>query len=271
MITNPMLYNGFWLSPNLRIGAWSTSTEQPTQEQIINANNIKSFFRLENWTLEAICGMLGNMQAESTINPAMIQETNRFRLPNAGTDLDTLPNSVMQNFYREYYGVTRKAFGIGLVQWDGYSNTSTGPQQKLVAYCIRNTYNWYDGWAQCYRIRGEWQTDSQYHFFNPVTVNGNYYTFATYVSSTNSPEELAEAWQRGYERNSGGLGFRGTNARSWYNFFSSGAAPEPVTPQLPEPESPYPIPDAQETEIITIMLSITGKRREQQKCPVRML
>ena len=268
MQSNPMLYNGFWLSPNLRIGAWSTQTEAPTQEQQINANNIKSFFEIENWTLEAICGMLGNMQAESTLNPALIQETNRWRLPNSGTDLDTLPNTVMQNFYKEYYGVSSRAFGVGLVQWDGYTQVdATTRQQKLVAYCIRNQYNWYDGWAQCYRIRGEWEKDDQYHFFKPTTVNGVTYTFSNYVTSTATPETLAQAWQQGYERNAGGLGFRGTNARSWYNWFNSPAAPDPVTPMLPEPESPYPEPDPSgiDTALLTILI-LQRKKKVARIC-----
>lgn len=268
MTDNPLYYNQFWISPDQRIGAWSTGTEAPTTMQIGNANCIKSFFRIEGWTLQAICGMLGNMQAESTINPALIQETNRWRLPDSGTDLDTLPNDIMKDFYKEFYGVSSRAFGIGLVQWDGYSNTDDGAQQKLVAYCIRNAYNWYDGFAQCYRIRGEWQKDEQYHFFNPVRVNGTWYRFSNYVTSTAEPEELAEAWQVGYERNSGGLGFRGTNARYWYNLFTGPDAPEEIVPSLPEPESPYPIPDRQD---ITWLLMAITQRKKVQKCPTRVL
>ena len=270
MISNPMLYNGFHISPNLRIGAWSTGTEPPTAEQITNANNIKSFFMLEGWSLQAICGMLGNMQAESTINPAMIQQTHRSRLPDSGTDLDSLPNAVMKNFFAEYYLETGGGYGIGLVQWDGYTQTTTGQQQKLVAYAIRNQYNWYDGYTQCYRLRGEWQLDDQYGFFNPVTVNGHHYTFASYVTSTNSPEELAEAWQRGYERNAGGLGYRGTNARYWYNLFTGSDAPDPVTPRPPKPASDYPVPDGQEDSLLMILLTF-AQRRKPAKCPLRKI
>lgn len=271
MISNPMLYNGFWISPNLRIGAWSTRTEAPTQEQIINANNIVSFFEQENWTLESICGMLGNMQAESTINPAMIQETNRYRLPDAGTDLDSLPNSVMKNFYKEYYGASSRAFGLGLVQWDGYTNTDDGYQQKLVAYSIRNHYNWYDGYTQCNRLKGELALDDTYQFFTPVTVNGHHYTFATFVTSHNQPDELAEAWQRGYERNSGGLGFRGTNAIDWYDFFTGPDAPTPTPPRPPKPESPYPIPDSQDNTFTILLATLARQKEVNLKCPVRLL
>lgn len=268
-ISNPDLINDFWVSPNLRLGAWSVQTETPTNEQKINANNIKSFFMQRGWTLEAICGMLGNMQAESTINPAFIQETNRYRLPSSGTDLAQLPNSVMQNFYMEYYGDSRKAYAIGLVQWDGYSTRNGTPQQKLVAYAISNNYNWYDGWCQCYRIQGEHDLDSQYHFFNPVTIGGVRYTFASYVTSTASPTDLAHAWQAGYERNAGGIGFRGVNAEWWYDYFTGGDAPEPVDPSDPTP--PDPDPDQPGADYLPVWLLMMIRKRKEMKRPCRRI
>ena len=244
---NPDIINGFWCSPDTRAGSWSVQTQVPSSMQKMNANNIKSFFIDAGWTLQAVCGMLGNMQAESTINPAFIQETNRWRLPDNGHDLNSLPNGVMKDFYKEYYGVQNRAFAIGLVQWDGYSTSNGERQQKLVAYAIRNNYNWFDGWCQCYRLRAEWQQDSTYHFFNPVTIGGVRYTFANYVTSTASPTDLAHAWQAGYERNAGGLGFRGVNAEWWYDYFTDPDAPPPVDPEDPDhpgdPEPENPIVD----------------------------
>lgn len=241
-ISNPDIINDYWVSPNLNIGSWSAVQSEPSDKQKINANNIKSFFILKGWTLQAICGMLGNMQAESQLNPAFIQATNRYRLPASGTDLMQLPNSVMKNFYKEYYDANVRAFGVGLVQWDGYSNRNGEPQQKLVAYAISNNYNWFDGWCQCYRLQGEYETDSEYHFFNPVTIDGIRYTFANYVTSTATPTNLAHAWQAGYERNAGGIGYRGTNAEYWYSYFTGPDAPEPVVPSDPEPPYPDPTP-----------------------------
>lgn len=266
---NPDLINGFWSSPNLNIGSWSVQTNPPSAEQKINANNIKSFFILQGWTLQAICGMLGNMQAESQINPAYIQATNRYRLPASGTDLNLLPNSVMQNFYMEYYQDLRKAYAIGLVQWDGYSNRNGVPQQKLVAYAIDNNYNWFDGWCQCYRLQGEYTLDSQYHFFNPVTISGVTYTFANYVTSTATPTDLAHAWQAGYERNAGGLGFRGTNAEWWYSWFTGPDAPAPVDPSDPLPLDPDPGPDG--ADYMPIWFLYMMRRKKEGRRPCRQL
>ena len=275
----PELYNGFYIATNERIGSYSVETESPSEMQLTNANMIKSFFELEGWTLQAICGILGNMQAESTINPAFIQETNRYRLPNSAYDLSDVPNSIMKNFFMEYYGATRKAFAIGLVQWDGYSNSNGEAQQKLVAYAIRNNYNWYDGMCQVYRLRGEWQKDSQYHFFNPVTIGGVRYTFANYVTSTEPAETLAHAWQAGYERNAGGIGFRAVNAQWWYSYFTGETAPEPIMPPNPDahdPEEPIPItpsdplPDGYGYMPIWMWLLIS-RRKKEMKRPCRKM
>ena len=159
----PTALNGFTVSTDTTIGPWSVINNTPSQEQLDNANIIRSFFLNENWTINAICGMLGCMQGESTINPAFIQQTNRYRLPNSAADLSDVPNSVMKNFFMEYYQVTRKAFAIGLVQWDGYTNVQVGgnteQQQKLVAFSIRNNIIWFDGWTQLYRLKGEQKYD----------------------------------------------------------------------------------------------------------------
>lgn len=263
-IDNPDVLNTFWASPNERMGAWCVNTEAPTQKQIDNANNIRSFFLQRGWSINAICAMLGNMQSESTINPAFIQETNRWRLPASGTDLNLLTNDVMATFYGAYYGGSR-GYGVGLVQWDGYSYRNGTPQQKLVAYAIDNNYNWYDGWCQCYRLQGEHDLDSQYHFFNPVTVSGVTYTFTNFVTSTANVRDLALAWQAGYERNAGGIGCRADNAQYWYDFFTGGTAPPPVDPDDPIPPEPGPLPDGEGFIPIWLLIPLMQKRKELYK------
>ena len=242
----PVALNNWIVSTDTNIGEWSVLYNDPSIWQKLNANIVRSFFINEGWTIEAICGMIGCMQGESQINPAFIQQTNRYRLPNSAADLSDVPNSVMKNFFKEYYGVTNRAFAIGIVQWDGYSNVTvaggTEQQQKLVAYAIRNNIVWYDGWTQMYRIRGEWQydvTNRTNAFFKRVRYSGTWYDFNSYPSSTASPETLAEAWTTGYERNAGGVGYRGQNARWWYNYFTGEESPDIIPPE----EFMQPIPD----------------------------
>lgn len=213
------------------IGGWSGT---PTQDQIDNANIIRSFFLNEGWTINAICGMLGCMQGESSINPAYIQATNRRRLPNSASSLSDVPNSVMINFYKEYYGDSNRAYAIGLVQWDGASTRLGVRGQKLVSYAIDNNIQWFDGWTQMYRLRGEQQYDVQHgthSFFQRVRISGTYYDFNNFPYSTATPEVLATAWTVGYEINSGGAGYRPANARWFYDYFTSPDAPDIIPPE----------------------------------------
>ena len=249
----PTLTNGWYIATDHRCGAWSVDTEPPTNEQINNANIVRSFFDNEGWTLNAICGMLGCMQGESTINPAFIQETNRYRLPNSAADLSDVPNDVAKNYFKEYYQVERRAFGLGIVQWDGYTPVpipggGTDNQQKMVVFAIANNIIWFDGWTQMYRIREEQKYDvdnQKTTFFYPVTYSGTTYTFANFPYSTATPEILAAAWTSGYERNAGGVGYRDENARFWYNLFTGPDAPAIIPPEdfpLPLAADPYEPP-----------------------------
>ena len=232
----PTLTNGFYVATNARNGAWSVGTQPPSLEQETNANIIRSFFINEGWTLEAICGMLGCMQGESTINPAYIQATNRYRLPNSADDLTDVPNSVAKDFFYKFYNDDRRAYGMGLVQWDGYTVVSQSPlteYQKMVAFAIANNIIWYDGWTQLYRLRYEWNYDVNNNstiFFYPVRYSGVTYTFSNFPTATATPETLAAAWTSGYERNAGGVGYRAENARWWYNYFTGASAPA-IIPQ----------------------------------------
>lgn len=73
-----------------------------TAEMTVNAQYIYNYLNARGWSKNAICGMLGNMQTESTINPAIWQ------------NLD--------------YGNTE--LGYGLVQWT--------PATKYLNWCDEN-------------------------------------------------------------------------------------------------------------------------------------
>ena len=252
---NITLVNGWYLATNARAGQWSGSI---SPEQLNNANIIRSFFLNEGWTINAICGMLGCMQGESTVNPAFIQATNRSRLPNNADNLSDVPNSVMKHFFNAYYQDPNRGYAIGLVQWDGYSHVplaggGTEDQQKMVAYAIANNIVWYDGWTQLYRLRSEQQHDAQTHehiFFQTKRVDGTDYNFENYPYSTATPETLAKAWTLGYEVNDGGAGYRPENARRYFDLFTGVDAPDIIPPEdflLPleaDPDEPPFNPDA---------------------------
>lgn len=231
------VYNDWYVRTDGRIGPWNVSQGNPTNAQIHNATKIYNTLTSWGWSLSAIAGILGNMQHESSLDPALIQETNRWRLPNHAADLSDVPNSVMQNFYMEYYGANKKAFGIGLVQWDGKGIT----RQKLVGYCENNGYIWYDGDAQLSRLAYEYSNDMQ---FQHKQVYGVVWDWESYVTNTRTPEESARIWCDCYEI-SGGISERQQNARWWYDYFSGSApvppSPDPPTPPDPDPPDPFPV------------------------------
>ena len=238
--SNPALYRSFYNSPDSYIG--STDTSDITDEQKQNANAIKSYFEGQGWTLQSICGMLGNMQYNSSLNPAFVASYNRSLLPDDAEDLTKLPNYVMQFFFGDYYqDPDTMDYGLGLCQWSTTTSRNYLQQAYVVAHAIVGHYNWFDGWGQCKRINLERASDSQgtSSFFHVVEVYGVTYNFNNYAVSVAIPEALAEAWAKGYDQDETDMQYRKDNARFWYNYFTGPDAPDPI----PEPPvEPYTIP-----------------------------
>ena len=213
-------YNDWYVRTDGRLGPWTvTTSQQPTTEQIYNATKVYNYFLALGWSLSAICGMIGNMMHESTINPAFIQATHRSQLPNSAQDLSDVPNNVMLSFYGS------GANGIGLVQWDGSTNTPPAGQ-KLVSFAERYNYIWYDGDCQVFRIKREQETNIQW---TSHTYYGITWTWSNYPTNNRTPEESAHIWRRCYEVAEAGDTESGTNARWFYDYFS-GQPPVPPTP-----------------------------------------
>lgn len=206
--------NGWWMSTDTLMG--STDTSSIGSRMIDNARKIRDYFKSKGWSDSAIAGMLGNIQLESTFSPALIQSTNRWRLPNSAANLSDVPNSVMLNFYDSYYGGSGGGYGIGIVQWDGYTPTSPAGQ-KLVSFAERYGLNWYDGDTQTFRIFREYETNIQWQ---SATINGITWYWSNYVTNTQTPEVSARIWQVCYEvADPGTLATRQANARYWYDYF----------------------------------------------------
>lgn len=96
------------------------------EEQEANATYIKDFLLQRGWTLNAICGMLGNMQAESTINPGIWQ-------------------NLTEN----------TSNGFGLCQWT--------PATKLISWANDKGLDPADMDTQLLRIIYEVETGTQYY------------------------------------------------------------------------------------------------------------
>lgn len=259
-IKNPSQYREFYVSPDDYLGSRDATEADVTDMQKQNANCIKSCFVQDNWTLQSVCAMLGNMQYDSGINPAFITPTNRYRLPDNAEDLTTLPTYVMQFFFGDHYqDVNIDNYGIGLTINTRTTTVNYLQQHYIPAFGISNHALWYDGWFQCHRIKVERDRDNQglTRYFEVVEVNGNTYYFANFATSTNIPE-LAEAWARGYDRSAAGLTSRIDNALFWYDYFTGPDAPQPIPEPAPEP---YVLPESQAWKIPIL----TKKKRRYKK------
>ena len=237
-LANPTIYRSFYVSPDDYLGTRDAEEAEVTDMQKQNANAVKSYFIGQGWTLQAVCGLLGNMQYDSGINPAFIQVNNRYRLNDNAQDLTVLPSYYMQYFFGEHYNDTDTSkYGLGLLQNTTRSRVNYLYQHYIVAHGIVEHSLWFDGWAQMKRLTRERNSDMQgpLYYFDTVTVNGNTYTFTSYARSTNNVRELAEAWARGYDRNVTGLSSRQDNASYWYNYFTGPDAPDPIPEPAPEP------------------------------------
>lgn len=134
------------------------------------------------WTLNAIAGMLGNMQHESTINPGIWQSLHEGNLSG----------------------------GFGLVQWT--------PATKYMEWAAANGYTDYtDIDGQIARIL--WELENGEQFYSTTTYP---ITFAEFSASTRSAEYLAGAFLYNYERpEEYNIEPRQTAAKYWFTYLSS--------------------------------------------------
>lgn len=173
--------------------------------------NAWAFYRkMSGWTINAICGMLGNMQSESGINPGIWQ-------------------SLRENWW---------SGGFGLVQWTPASNYWEWAEQ----WCQEQ-----DDWAidhdldppryapgdmepQVARINYELETGIQYYQTSTYPIS-----FQKFKESTASPYYLAMAflynYERPYDKNQPQ---RGRQANEWYTYLT-GSEPPPDPGPGPSP------------------------------------
>lgn len=211
------LVNGWYMTTNQGGSMGTTNTSGITDKQKHNAQKVYDYFNALGWSLSAIAGMVGNMQLESWLSPALVEGTHRSQFPNSASDLSDVPNNIALEHYN-HNNHSASGYGLGLVQWDGYTSTSPAGH-KLVSFAIRYGLTWYDGDTQLYRIQREYETNIQWQ---PATIDGVRWTWSNYITNNVSPETSAKIWRVCYEVAASGTDqTRQENARYWYNYFSS--------------------------------------------------
>lgn len=187
---NVIQYNNYWIASDQYLNQ---------QHRDENAKLIWDYLTALGWTPQSVAGILGNMDVESSMNPALIEGRGYHTLPTNNTVL----------------AITTQT-GVGLVQWTGTTNTPPAGQ-KLASFAIRYNKEWYDGELQCFRLEREYDEDLQ---FDHGTVDGVSYDWQVYTSSTATPEQLAKVWQTLYERGGIDTQTRQEKARYYFDIFN---------------------------------------------------
>lgn len=173
-----------------------------TSQMQNNATEFYNYFTNKGATLEAICGMLGNIQRESTLNPGIKQGSST-------------------------------SLGWGLIQWT--------PSAVLTNWCKTYGYNWYDGSAQCERISCEGDgTKGASGYWLPTSEYA--YSWSEFLALTDIAEAtkayLYERERAGVVTLSDRLQY----ASEWYEYFSgTPVPPTPPTPPTPRKRTSMPI------------------------------
>lgn len=226
-VQNPVLLDGWWVylrvmgSPHLN----------PSDKQINNAQKFRSQMLSYGWSDLAIAGMLGNIQHESGISPGALQKWSIC--PNNAESISDVPNSWMINYYFNPSNTSERGYGIGLIQWDSYTNIANPNGPALVSYAMRNNKEWYIGDVQTSRLEYEYQHDrtggnipvpstgQTYSWWTVHRWGGVDWTYAMFKTASGiTPSLAADIFRAGRER--GGdqsIQIRRDNAEFWYQYF----------------------------------------------------
>lgn len=237
-VQDPVLINGWWVY--LRDSMGSTHLN-PSSKQVHNAYKFRSQMLNYGWSELAIAGMLGNIQHESGLTTGAIQKY--WICPNSGESLTDVPNTWMINNYFDSNHHNTRGYGIGLIQWDSYTDQAIPNGPALVSYAIRQNTDWYNGDVQTSRLEYEYQHDvtgggipvpatgRTYSWWTVSRWNGIDWTYAMFKQVTSvTPSRAADIFRAGRER--GGdesIQIRRDNAEYWYAYFN--AHPHPPLPK----------------------------------------
>lgn len=156
----------------------------------VNAQYILDFFTGKGWTKNAICGMLGNMQSESSINFGIYEGLNSSSSTN----------------------------GFGLVQWT--------PNTKYFDWASSNGYAGDHVNGELNRILWEVANHQQW-----ISTSSYPMSFSEFTQSTDTPENLAQAFIHNYERPANpNQPQRSTQARYWFDNLTGGGGGVIPTP-----------------------------------------
>lgn len=199
------VFQGFLLPPAYASGSvtWHAKASggylDTDPEAIDNARLIYYILYNQGWTLEAVAGLLGNISAESNLNPWRWEK-----------DIILASNDPLI--------ATSRVHGYGLTQFTPAGKYIQDPRAQVMSAYDPNfsdiTGDPSDGEAQIYFI-------DQYADYYPTSQYPE--TYAQYKACTISPEYCAAAWVYNYERpgSYAHVPTRQALARYWYDLLKN--------------------------------------------------
>lgn len=155
-----------------------------------NAQYVLSYLMGKGWTKNAVCGMLGNMQSESNINPGLWE----------GQDYGNLSRG---------YGLVQWTPATKYINWaydNGYDyNTFEGQLQRII-YEVDHNLQWFGGYSD----------EMSFKEFTQSTATPEYLA-QVFISTYEHPADPSQPQ-------------RGTQARYWFDHLDGDAVitdPEP--------------------------------------------
>lgn len=171
---------GEWIIPGT-----INSTRPLTEEEALNNCRVFwSYFKAKGWSLNAVCGILGNAWYESTVNPNRWQGDDPWHQP---------PDR----------------WGFGLVQWTPYTKIISWLEERVGLNDVSKF-----GQAECDRIQWEMENNQQW-----IATSAYPESFRAYSTTTKDPYTCAIEFLANYERPyDPNQPERGTKAQELYDY-----------------------------------------------------
>ena len=197
-------------------------------EAISNATEIKNYLTSLGWSLNAICGMLGNLGSESGYNP--------WRWEN---DWKPEVGALAILSKQEAYTYEGTDHGYGLYAFtpaNKYCNTTSETYTGYAPNFSDEAGNPSDGQAQTYWVHVHPdQFYPAYYSWYPTWTD-----FSNYKTSTENCQTLADIWMCNWEKPAyqnalNSRADRMNEAQYWWDYFEGGPTPPPPPPTPPKP------------------------------------
>lgn len=193
-------------------------TEEQSKD---NAVYIRDYLLNKGWSINAICGVLGNFHAETYQSPTIALNPNVYE----GWKLRSSELG---------------KYGYGLPQWTPWLGTATYNTPEEQRNYHGNNSPTYGRW--CYDNGLEKSLmETQLEFIHKglggystkwyAAETGEVVSWSEFIVSDRPPNELAKIFYRNYERSEKGeYGSRPNYADYWYEYLTGDDAPVPTTP-----------------------------------------